>query len=83
MEDGPFYFLVVNHRMAVRLEPSLNSPWSSEVVLNVGEVHEASQRIRDGDSQIFYRLANNSGWAFKHTADGDETAKEIPRPYFT
>ena len=82
MEEGPFYVQIVNRRVAVRLEPDFNAPWSNDKILEVGEVVEAAQRIVDG-AQVFYRLKDNSGWAFHQTADGEQVLAEIAKPYFT
>jgi hypothetical protein len=82
MEEGIFYFQVINRRVAVRLEPNINAPWSNDRVLEIGTVHEASQRILDG-SQVFYRLNDGTGWAFKYTATNEQVLDEIHMPYFT
>ena len=63
-------------RINVRAEPQLDCKCTGRVI-QAGEEFEECQQKREGE-QVFYKLADHSGWAFKLAASGDQVIDAVP-----
>ena len=63
-------------RINVRAEPHLDCRCTGQVIA-AGEAFDECQQKREGE-QVFYKLADHSGWAFKLSASGDQVIDAVP-----
>ena len=64
------------YRVNVRAEPSLEAAQTGKLIQQQEEFHVIGEQAAD-DGQVFFLLADNSGWGFRQSGAGDVVVDPI------